>query len=234
MRILITGAAGIIGSTLVKGLRGRYQLRGFDRLPIPALEDTALGDLTDFPAVSRAADGMDVIIHLAAVPRSATPWEEVLHSNIIGCYNVFEAARQQKVRRVVFASRAGLLASYPESVTRTVEMLPRPDSYYSVSKVFGENLGFLYSTRHGIEFAAVRIGGFAIDRPQPGHPHDLDHEDAVRVFERAAIHPGVKYAVVFGVSGSNRPLYDLEHGRREIGYEPRQFSSVDPNEFGAV
>lgn len=220
MNILITGAAGAIGRIVVSGLRDRYRLRGFDRLPMPDLEDSVVGDLADLQVVTRAVQGMEAVIHLAGNPSGAAPWDDILHSNIIGTYNLFEAARRCRVRRVAFASRAGLLAAYPEENTRTIDMLPRPESYYSISKVFGENLGYMYATQFDLECVSVRIGNVRADRPQADHPHHLCHVDLVRVFERAIIHPGLKYEVVFGVSGGDWPLYDMEHGRRVIGYEP--------------
>ena len=220
MKILITGAAGAVGTVLIKGLGDRYQLRAFDRLPLPELEDVVVGELTDFEAVARATQGMDAVIHLAGNPSGAAPWEEILHSNIIGTYNLFEAARRSGVSRIAFASRAGLLAPYPEEITRTVDLPPRPESYYSISKVFGENLGYMYASQFGLECVSVRIGNVRADRPHAEHPHHLSHADLVRVFERAVIHPGAQYEVVFGVSAGDWPLYDLEHGRRAVGYNP--------------
>ena len=221
MRILITGAAGAVGTVLVNGLRDRYQLRVFDRVPLPDFEDAVVGELTDFEAVAAATQDMEAVVHLAGNPLGGAPWEEILNSNIIGTYNLFEAARQNNVRRVVFASRAGLLAPYPEEITRTIDMPPRPESYYSISKVFGENLGYMYASKFGLECVSVRIGNVRADRPLADHPHHLSHPDLVRVFERAVIHPDVQYEVVFGVSGGEWPLYDLEHGYRAIGYEPQ-------------
>ena len=220
MKILITGAAGAVGTVLIKGLGDRYQLRGFDRVPLPELEDAVVGELTDFEAVVRATQGMDAVIHLAGNPSGVAPWEEILHSNIIGTYNLFEAARRSGVSRIAFASRAGLLAPYPEEITRTVDLPPRPESYYSISKVFGENLGYMYASQFGLECVSVRIGNVRADRPHAEHPHHLSHADLVRVFERAVIHPGAQYEVVFGVSAGDWPLYDLEHGRRAVGYNP--------------
>ena len=220
MKILITGAAGTVGSIVANGLRDRYTLRGFDRVPMPDLDDTIVAELTDFDALARAARNMDAVIHLAGNPSGAAPWEEILNSNIIGTYNLFEAARQNGVRRVAFASRAGLLAHYPEDITRTIDLPPRPESYYSISKVFGENLCYMYACKFGLECVSVRIGNVRADRPHAEHPHHLSHADLVRVFERAVIHPDVCYEVVFGVSAGDWPLYDLDHGRRAIGYKP--------------
>ncbi len=225
MRILITGASGAVGTVLVKGLRDRYSLRGFDRVPMDELDDMVVGELTDFEVVARATQGMEAVVHLAGNPLGSAPWEEILNSNIIGTYNLFEAARQSGVRRVVFASRAGLLAPYPEEITRTIDMPPRPESYYSISKVFGENLGYMYASQFGLECVSVRIGNVRADRPQAEHPHHLSHADLVRVFERAVIQPEIEYEVVFGVSGGEWPLYDMEHGRSVIGYEPENPSA---------
>ena len=222
MKILITGAAGAVGTVLVNGLRDRYPLRGFDRVPMPGLEDTVVGELTDIEAVATATQGMEAVIHLAGNPSGAAPWEEILHSNIIGTSHLFEAALRCKVRRVVFASRAGLLAPYPEKIMRTIDMPPRPESYYSISKVFGENLGYMYASRFGLECVSVRIGNARADRPHAEHPHHLSHVDLVRVFERAVVQPDVLNEVVFGVSAGDWPLYDLDHGRRALGYDPKQ------------
>ena len=169
---------------------------------------------------------MDAIIHLGANPSGGSPWDEILSSNIIGTYNTFEAAHQNGVRRLAYASRAGLLGPYPQDEQRTMEMLPRPVSYYSVSKVFGENLGYMYSARFNMEVVCVRIGNFNRDRDQPEHPHQLSPGDCVRVFAQAIIHPGVKYEVVFGVSDSDWLLYALEAGRKSIAYDPQARSEV--------
>ena len=230
MNILITGAAGAIGSTLVKGMKDRYALRGLDRVPMPDLDDAIVGDIADFETVLSATEGMDAVIHLAGIPSGGAPWEEVLPNNIVGTYNIFEAARQNGVRRIAYASRAGLLGPYPRTIMRTTDMLPRPESYYSVSKVFGENLGYMYARRFDMESVSVRIGNFKRDRPHPEHPHQLSHADCVRVFEQAVTHPGVRFEIVFGVSDSTWRLYDLDHGRKAIGYHPQDKSEAIPQE----
>jgi len=230
MRVLITGAAGAIGSMLVRGMGERHELRGLDCVAMPGLEDAIVGDIGDFDTLADAVRGMDAVIHLANV-KGGDPWEDALKS-MVGTYNVFEAARQSGVRRVAYASRAGLLprSFYPRTLQRTVDMLPRPESYYSISKVFGESIGYMYSARFDMEVVAVRIGNFKRDRDQPEHPHHLSHGDCVRLFEQAITQPGVEFEAVFGVSDSDWPLYDLDHGRRVIGYEPQDRSEVPEDE----
>jgi len=225
MRILITGAAGNIGTVLARGMGDRHQFRGLDSVPMPELDDAVVADIGDADAVLQAAQGMEAIIHLVNVPGGE--WEHALQS-MIGTYNVFEAARQVGIRRVAYASRAGLLPSsyYPRTIHRTADMPPKPESYYSISKVFGESIGYMYSARFEMEVVAVRIGNFKLDRDQPEHPHQLSHGDCVRLFEQAITHPGVKFEIVFGVSDSDWPLYDIEHGRRVIGYDPQDRSEV--------
>ena len=227
MKILITGAAGAVGSTLVKGMGQRHQLRGFDRVEMPDLADSRVGDVADYDALLAAAEGMEAIIHLTGVD---SEWEKALSSNFIGTYNMLEAARIQGVRRVAYASRAGVHGPLPEDVMRRVDMPPQPLGNYTVSKLFGEHMGYSYAHRHDLEFVAVRIGNFNIKRDQPEHPHHLSHGDAVRVFEQAVVHPGVRYEIVYGVSDSTWPRYDLDHGRRAIGYYPQDKSDWQPEE----
>ena len=226
MRILITGAAGRIGGYIARDMRDRHEVRGLDRMPMPDLTDAVVAELTDFEAVERAAHGMEAVLHLGGIPDGGTPWEEILNSNIIGTYNVFEAAHRQGVKRIAFASRAGMFSKHPKTMQRKADTPPLPDSYYSCSKVFAESLGRMYAVRFGMSMVSVRIGNCHRDRVNPTHPHQLTPRDAVRVFEQAVTHPGVQYEVVWGVSDSDWPLYDVDHDRRVIGYEPQDRSIV--------
>ncbi|MDP6702329.1 MAG: NAD(P)-dependent oxidoreductase, partial [Candidatus Latescibacteria bacterium] len=207
MRILVTGAAGRVGSTVAKGLLDRHEVRGHDRVEIPYLDDTIISELDDFAAVLEATRDIDAIAHIGGLP-GGNEWEPMLQSNFIGTYNVFEAARQNGVKRIAYASRAGVLGLYPRSQTRTMDMTTTPVGIYTVSKVFAEALAHSYAHQHDMETVCIRIGNFKLERDQPEHPHHLSHGDCVRVFEQALTHPGVKFEIVFGVSGSNWPLYD--------------------------
>ena len=222
MRVLITGAAGGIGQTLIEGMKDRHTIRGLDRLPTPNLEDSIVGDTADRETVQGAMEGMEAAIHLAT---EGPDWNATLRS-VQAIYNVLEAALETGTRRIVLTSRAGFLDDYPHDEMRRVDMVPCPRSHHDVGKIAGENLGYMYACEYDLEVVVVRIGNFKAGRTRSEHPRILSTGDAVRVYEQAIIHPGVKYEIVFGVSDSDWRLYDTEHGRQAIGYEPGDMSKV--------
>src|SRR5258708_12913721 len=147
-KILITGAAGDVGSRLTTLLRDTYRLRLSDiRTPagVAADADFVAADLADRAAVERAVAGVDGIVHLGGFSVEG-PWDTILHSNIIGCYNLFEAARLAQVPRVVFASSNHAVGFYPRWRRIGTEVAVRPDSRYGVSKASGEAVACLYSS----------------------------------------------------------------------------------------
>jgi len=224
-KVLITGAAGRVGRALVRGLGEGFSLRGFDRTPAPECEDFHPGDLSDLELLTRASSGMDAVVHLAGSADPGAPWELVLGANIVGTRNALEAARRAGVRRFVYASRAGLVAQYPDHLTRGVDFKPCPTDLYSVSKCFGESLGYHYSVAHGLEVVCVRIGNYTAGREAPTHPHHIGEADLVSAFERALVQPRVQFEIFFAVSDSTYPLYDLDHGRQAPANYPGQKSS---------
>lgn len=173
--VLITGAEGNIGSHLRRFLAGvedeagpRYEVRCLTREPVPGLDST-VADIAELDAVLPALAGVDAVVHLAGSPQVESPWEDVLHNNLIGTYNVFEAARRQGVRQLVFASSnhavgmfevEGMPALYRRGTGVMVDhRVPvRPDSLYGVSKAYGEALGRYFSEQHGLAVYCLRIG----------------------------------------------------------------------------
>ena len=145
--VLITGASGGIGTrmrSLLKGVYPRLRLSDLKAPPdLAADEEFVAADLADLAAVERIVDGVDGIVHLGGFSVEG-PWETILNSNIIGCYNLFEAARRRRVKRIVFASSNHAVGFYPRSRRIGVDHRVRPDSRYGVSKAFGEALGALY------------------------------------------------------------------------------------------
>ena len=161
-RILITGAAGQIGKSLRQYLEKSYKIRCLDIKPIPDAKDFWLVDISDFKALQKAMKSVDVVIHLAGNPSLHQPWDDVYNSSIGGTYNVFEAARQSGIPKVIYASSnhvSGWLEVEKEPII-TPDMPVRPDSLYAVGKVFGEALGRFFADKYQMSIVCLRIGSF--------------------------------------------------------------------------
>ena len=160
-KLLVTGAAGGVGTRLRKLMKGLYpSIRWSDlRKPgdLAGDEDFMAADLADLAAVEKIVAGVEGIVHLGGYSVEG-PWDTILQVNIIGTYNLFEAARRAGVKRVVFASSNHAVGFYPRDKRIGINVPVRPDSRYGVSKAFGEALGALYAEKHGIRVTCLRIG----------------------------------------------------------------------------
>jgi uronate dehydrogenase len=139
-KILITGAAGDVGTRLRKLLKGVYLLRVSDiRKPadLGADDEFVAADLGDYEQTKQITAGIDGIVHLGGYSVEG-PWETIHKSNIVGCYNLFEAAYRSGVKRIVFASSNHAVGFYPRDRKIGVDVTVRPDSRYGVSKAFGK------------------------------------------------------------------------------------------------
>ena len=235
-RILITGAAGKIGSTLRSGLRGNYALvRLLDVAPMgnsEAGEEICQTDIGGLAAIEQAMVGIDCVVHLAGQSVEGE-WQKVLRLNIEGCYNVFEAARRQRVKRIVFASSNHAIGFHRRERFIDTSVLPRPDTRYGVSKVFGEALGRLYADKHGMSVACLRIGSFLVpDRPTEARQllTWISHRDMVQLVRRCIDHPHYHFAVVYGVSNNLRGRWDNSNVKF-LGYRPQDDSEVFATEI---
>ena len=227
LRVLLTGAAGRIGGNLLPVFRDRYALRAFDRLPSPAVPEMSVANLTDAAAVRQACADIDVVVHLAASAGDQSPFvEEIVPNNVIGMYNLLEAAVQQRVRRVVFASSVQTVGGVPPAEVITPKTPVQPQGPYGATKVFGEALGRYYHDRSGLEFIALRLGGYlpynAPPRNRPGiQDLWLSPNDAVDIFCRAVETPGIGFAIMFATSQPARERFSLREARDQLGYAPR-------------
>ncbi len=226
--VLLTGAAGGLG-TLMRELLPAYgyQLRLLDLRPVEGEPEAVTADLTDTAALREAVRGVDAIIHLAGISLEA-PFEKILHSNIEGTYRLYEAAREEGVGRIVFASSNHAVGFTPRPST-TEPLIPvttphRPDTYYGLSKSFGEDLAQLYWDLHGIETVSVRIGSCF---PEPATVRMLSiwmsPADGARLIHAALTAEDVGHTVVYGSSANTRLWWDLS-GARALGYEPQDDS----------
>jgi uronate dehydrogenase len=233
-RVLITGAAGAIGSCLRAGRRtlvDEIVLTDVRTLEPTASERFVQADLVDRDAIRSAAEGVDAVIHLGGIPTEAS-FDELVGPNIVGTFNVFEAARQNDIGRVVFASSNHAAGFYPVEQHLTGLEAPRPDTLYGVTKAYGEALGRLYVDKFGLDVVCIRIGGF-LERPRQERDLStwLSPDDAVRLFAACLSARDVGYRVVYGASANTRLRWDLSPAR-ELGYEPRDDAERYVDEVG--
>ncbi|MBS9404372.1 NAD(P)-dependent oxidoreductase [Halomonas sp. TRM85114] len=211
-RILVTGAAGGLGQALrphLPRLARRIRLSDVADLGEAAdHEELVHADLADTEAVSGLVADCDGVIHLGGMSVE-TPWESILQANIIGTYNLYEAARQLGKPRVVFASSNHTIGFYPRTTRIDTEVPHRPDSLYGVSKCFGEDLASLYFHKFGIETLSVRIGSCF---PKPADARMMatwmSVEDFVSLLERAFVAPKLGNTVVYGASDNQETWWD--------------------------
>lgn len=226
-RIVITGAAGTVARTVAAALEGRHTLTLMDQR---ARSDHRLipVNLSDFAAVLDRIPEADTVIHLGANPDEAE-WQDILTNNFIATYNVFEVARRKGVKRIIFPSTVMIYDGFrgrAEGEILTPERHAWPMTYYAVSKRFGEDLGKMYARKHGISVVCLRLGWFPhvpipVEVVRQERTMVLSVRDCQRLFTCAVEAPDVEFAVVNGFSKEGAARYDLEPGRRLIGYEPR-------------
>jgi uronate dehydrogenase len=221
--VLITGAAGSVGSRLRRLLKGVYpRIRLSDiRTPkdLAPGEEFMAADLSDMAAVEKIVEGVQGIVHLGGFSVEG-PWETILNANIVGCYNLFEAARRKKVERVVFASSNHAVGFYPRQRRIGVGEPVRPDSRYGVSKAFGEAVGALYAFKHGLRVTCIRIGNVddaPVDRRRLSIW--LKPEDLVQLIRIGLEHPELRHEIFYGVSDNDRGFWDNSAAFR-YGYRP--------------
>src|SRR5205823_111392 len=153
-------------------------------------------DITKMAHALRITKGVDAVVHLGGYSVEG-PWDAILQANIIGCYNVFEAARRNGVKRVLFPTSNHAVGFYRRDQTIDHRVYPKPDSRYGVSKVFGEALGSLYADKYGMEVFMIRIGNVnpkPIDKRRLSlwvSPRDLAQLVGIRME-----HPDVKFEIV--------------------------------------
>lgn len=226
--VLLTGAAGGLG-TLMRELLPAYgyDLRLFDMVPVEGAPEAITADLGDRDALRAAVRGVDAIVHLAGISLEA-PFEKILRANIEGTYNLYEAAREEGVPRIVFASSNHAVGFTPrprgDDPLLPVGTPRRPDTFYGLSKAFGEDLAQLYQDLHGVETVSVRIGS-CFREPTSVRMLSiwLSPGDCARLLHAALTAPGVGHTVVYGSSANTRLWWDLSSARA-LGYDPRDDS----------
>lgn len=222
--LLVTGAAGGIGTRLRQLLKGVYpHIRWSDiRKPddLAAGDEFVAADLSDYAAVEKLTRGVEGIVHLGGHSTEG-PWPTILNANIIGTYNIFEAAYRSGVKRVVFASSNHAVGFYPRSKKIGVGVPVRPDTRYGVSKAFGEAMGALYADKHGLRVTCLRIGNFG-DAPIDERRLSIwvRPDDLVQLIRIGLEHPDIRYEIFYGMSDNKAAWWDNSNAMR-FGYKPQ-------------
>jgi nucleoside-diphosphate-sugar epimerase len=241
-RVLVTGANGLIGTAMRRILGDKYEWSALNRRDLPDVPTTQ-ADISDLAAIRPAFEGVDTVVHLAALARVDASWDDLVDPNFTGTYNVFEAARAAGVQRVIFASSGATVAGiqreepfkalaegrYSEAGSTwpmlTHESMPRPLGIYGVSKVFGEALARYYADTSPLSIICLRIGYVnEVDRPSaPAHMANwCSQRDIVQVIDLSIAAPASLRYDIFFVTSNNRWSYrDLEHTRHVLGYVPQ-------------
>ena len=226
-RLLLTGAAGGLGRVLRPRLKTRcdvLRLSDLDGLGEAAAgEEVMPAALQDRPAVLNLLQGVDAVIHLGGIS-TEQPFDDILQANIVGVYNLYEAARQQGTRRIVFASSNHVTGFYRQDEVVNPSMPVRPDGYYGISKAFGENLARFYFDRYGIETVCLRIGSsFAEPKDRRMLATWLSFDDLERLVWASLNSPVVGFSVIYGMSDNHHVWWD-NTSAKHIGYQARDSS----------
>ena len=241
-RVLVTGMSGLIGGALRGKLGGRYELAALNRSPVRGVH-TFRADLANLEAIRPAFEGQDTVVHLGAKSGDRFTWEEFRETNIVGTYNVLEAARQTGVKRVIVASSGATVAGWEreEPYRALVEgryddvpeqwpiidhtMATRPNGIYASTKVWAEALGRRFADSSDLSVVCLRIGFVNAEN----RPTELRHfsvwcsqRDILEAIERSINAPeALRYDIFFVLSDNKWSYRDLEHPRKVLSFEPQ-------------
>jgi len=244
-KLLITGASGVIGKVLVLKLAESYDVYSVDQniTAVPGRVFKAdLSDYAQIASVISAISDLRIIVHLAADSKADATWHSVLKNNIIATRNVFEAAKEKRVKRIVFASSnhvAGCYEGIPPTLhlsanrgmITTVDPI-RPDSDYGTSKAFGEAVARQYHELYGVESICLRIGTvLADDDPRKNKRFLttwLSHDDLVQLVKKSISSENVKFGIYYGVSNNKGRFWDISNAEQELDFHPQDDASSLP------
>jgi len=231
-KVLVTGAAGNIGSYFAEHSNKKYDLRlmireGDDRSKIERFGEIVVGDITDLERMKEVCKGMDTVLHLAANPSPSTPWSDALNINIAGTYNTYVAAKAANCRRFIYASSIHAVSGYPADVQVKTSEPVNPGDLYGVTKCFGEALGRYMAEKEGLSTIALRIGAFQpIEAAQDeGGLGMIDafvsQRDLNQLIERCIDVENLKFAILHGLSDNRFKRLDISDAKELVGYAPQ-------------
>lgn len=224
-RILITGASGGLGTVLRKPIAAVTKaLRISDVKSLTSNgsnEEVVICDLADTDAVMAMTRDVDVVIHMGGAVGAKLPFEEVFQANLRGFTNIYEACRRNGVKRVIWGSSNHGVGFYPRTQRLDASVTPRPDSFYGVSKIFGEAVAQYYWDKFELESVSIRIGSCF---PKPTDHRMLStwlsYPDFLHLIECCLRSPRVEHTIVYGVSNNDSVLWDNRMAAH-LGFRPK-------------
>ncbi len=223
-KLVLTGAAGRLGSYLREPLsKLADELVSSDIVDdlgkLLANERYVKADLASYDAIHALLEGADMVVHFGANGDEAS-FETILGPNIIGAYNVWEAAWQNGVKRVVYASSIHAVGMHSNKDFIGTDASHRPDTFYGLAKCFAEDLGRLYWDKRGLESVCLRILSCAQVTSPRALGTWLSYDDLIRLVERSIDAPATDFTIVYGVSNNDRVTVD-NSGASFLGFRPQ-------------
>jgi len=232
--VLLTGAAGRVGSAFRQFAAGRYHFRLVDRaidtIVAPETHEVIKANVADLESCQKMCTGMDTVVHLAAdAGTDADFYASLLDNNIKAAYNIFRAAKDQNCRRVIFASSVQVIEGYPLDIQARVEMPMKPMNLYAAAKGFSELMGHYFAYAEGLSCIGVRIGAFE-HNPGMQTPDGIDGRnlsayvsarDLSHLFVQCIETPDVQYAVFQACSDNRFKRMDITSAREVVNYQPQ-------------
>jgi NAD(P)-dependent dehydrogenase (short-subunit alcohol dehydrogenase family) len=241
-KVLVTGAAGNIGSYFAEHAPERYELRLMvhsmdeDAEALKQYGEVVTGNLSDLEGLKELCRGIDTVVHMAGDPSPSAVWQDLLEANIVGTYNMCVAAKAAGCRRVIYASSIHAVSGYPSDVQVKTSEPVNPGDLYGVTKCFGEALGRYMAEKEGLSVIALRIGAFQAPEAvlKEGDVSVLDawvsRRDLQQLIERSIDVENLTFAVFHGLSNNRFKRLDISDARELVGYDPQDdFTEQHPD-----
>ncbi len=254
-RILITGGSGLVGGLVIKHLSDKYEFNNLSRRPVEGIKSTE-ASIGDLEAIRPAFEDIDMVLHLAAFTESSGDWDGQLDITVKGTVNVFRAAQEAGVWRVVNMSTGSTMCGWEwyegspygalargeyDSVEKPWPIIDythpvRPDSPYGAAKVFTEAAARWFSDKHGMSMLNIRLG-VVLDTNAPKRlrhfPGFLDQMDAVGMIDACLGAPEtVRFDIFDAISDNSARWRDTSHAEDVIGWKAEGSSDrFDPNDY---
>jgi nucleoside-diphosphate-sugar epimerase len=237
MRILVTGAAGYIGSIVARDLAREHEIIGVDMRPMPKLSAARVMDLNSYEEIYHVLDGIEAIAHLAwpmgayegFEPRESTP----LGAGVRGVYHLLKAAVERGIKRVVFQSTINITGPSWDNWRLTEEELPRPGiSGYTLGKTLAEEVCRSFARVHDLTIAVIRFGGvFTLEETGQEHAAPDQHGIPSSCVERRDIAQAYGLALTRSLPSRfeifhifhDRPgeRFPIDKAKRILGFRPQ-------------